>query len=86
MHFKPCEGAFGGGKGFPSDGSLCGAFVFLFFKTSRVKQEVVDFYGHNTVFIILWLNNILGNDNFLEGIINLSKRSDFLCALSFVGQ
>ena len=28
MHFKPCEGAFGGGKGFPSDGSLCGAFVF----------------------------------------------------------
>ena len=32
----------------------------------------------------MWLNNVLGNDDFLERIINFSKRSNLLSALFFI--
>ena len=65
---------------------LWGAFAFLFFKTSWVKQEVVDVYGQNTVFIIVRLHNVFGDDYLLERIINLPEWLDFLRPFCFIGQ
>ena len=58
----------------------------LFFKTLWFKQKVVDIYSQDTVFIIVRLHNIFGNDDFFKRIVDFSKRSDFLAALCFIRQ
>ena len=63
---------------------LC--FIQLFFKALWIEQEVVDVYGQDAIFIVVWLHNILGNDDFLKRIINLSERPDFLNPFCFVRQ
>ena len=60
-------------------------FLFLF-KILRVKQKIVDVYSQDTIFIIVRLHNIFGNNDFLEGIINFSERPDFLPALCIIRQ
>ena len=50
----------------------------LFFKNLRIKKEVINVHSQNTILIVVQLNDIFGNNDFLERIINLSEWSDFL--------
>lgn len=43
----------------------------LFFKTRRIKQKIIDIYGQDAVFIVMRRNDIFGNNDFLERIVNL---------------
>ena len=58
--------------------------ILLFFKALRIKQEIVDIYSQDAIFIVVWLNDVFGNDDFLKRIINLSERSDFLSTFGFI--
>ena len=58
----------------------------LFFKTIRIEKEIVNIDCKNSIFIIIRLNDIFGNNDFLERVVNPSKRSDFLNALWFIWQ
>ena len=60
--------------------------IVLFFKALWIEQKVIDVYGQDTIFIVVWLNNILSNDDFLKRIVNLSERSDFLNPFCFIRQ
>ena len=58
----------------------------LFFKNLRIKEEVINVHSQNTILIVVRLNDVFGNNNFLERIINLSEWSDFLSTLRFIWQ
>lgn len=58
----------------------------LFFKAFRIKQKIIDVHGQDTIFIIMRRHDVLGNNDFLERIINLSEWSNLLRALCFIRQ
>ena len=58
----------------------------LFFKTRRIKQKIIDIYGQDAVFIVMRRNDIFGNNDFLERIVNLPEWSGFLRALCLIRQ
>ena len=58
----------------------------LFFKNLRIKKEVINIHSQDAIVIIIGLHNIFCDNNFLERIINLSERSDFLRTLCFIRQ
>ena len=58
----------------------------LFFKNLRIKEEVINVHSQNTILIVVWLNDVFGNNDFLERIVNLPEWSGFLRALCLIRQ
>ena len=50
----------------------------LLLQASGIQQKIINIHSQNPIFIIIRSNDILGNDNLFEGIINFAKRSYFV--------
>ena len=46
----------------------------LLLQASGIQQKIINIHSQNPIFIIIRSNDILGNDNLFEGIINFAKR------------
>ena len=60
--------------------------LFLFFKNTLVKKEIVNVHSQDAVVIVIGLHNIFCNNDLLERVVNLSERSDFLSSFCFIRQ
>ena len=58
----------------------------LLLQASGIQQKIINIHSQNPIFIIIRSNDILGNDNLFEGIINFAKRSYFLGAFCLIRQ
>ena len=47
-----------------------GVLLELFFQTFFIQEKIVNIHGENTVFIVISWDDVFGNNNFFEGVVN----------------